>query len=190
MAKLRKDLAWLVQVTEEFGAKKVEARVVLPQENGELHNPNATWRFDDSGNRQFADLSVSAYLGYSGLGGDPTERAGELWGFGAAFYPHHIDFPEYARDIAKTLTAIEKGLSAMISTHGNLADGDFGSYLSRVGITLGITTFYVRTGEPVFFHGGPDKWKTVDVSTLQYWLREVCKYDKDEPSKLRAMLRG
>lgn len=187
MAKLRKNLAWLVQIESIYGSTKIRASVVTPQENGELHSIDAFWRFNNP-TKDFADLSVFAYLGEEGTGFVRPETRGRVWGCSHQYTPHHIDSADHARDIARMLGKIGSGLVKANSDFGYLDEADFAGYLGRIGHVIGVTTYYVRNRTP-FHNVDGERYRTVDGANLQWWVREVSKIAQESPSKLAELIR-
>lgn len=188
MTKIRKDLAWLVQIHDEYGTKKIRAQIVIPQSNGELHNPDASWRFKGT-DQEFADLSVFAYLGEIDYADNRDRQPGKVWGCGRQYTPHHIEHADHARDIARTLTRIDKGLLTVQSEAGYLADGDYAGYLARIGKILGVTTYYMRAGRPIFFDSG-ERYTSGDITKVQHWLGEVTRLAVEKPGELAQLIRA
>lgn len=189
MAKIRKDLAWLVQIHDEYGTKKIRAQIVIPQPNGELHNPDASWRFNST-DREFADLSVFAYLGELDWADNRDRQPGKVWGCGNQYTPHHIEHADHARDIARTLTRIDKGLQTAQSEAGYLADADYPGYLARIGKILGVTTYYMRAHRAIFGSGTGERYVSGDITKVQYWIREVTRIAVEKPGELAQLIRA
>jgi hypothetical protein len=181
----RPNLAWLVQVEEEFGTRHIRAHVVKPQDDGALHNVVANSWSEPA--REFADLRVTAYLGDVTY---ETNRSGggRIWGVGHEYKPFRIDSAERAREIARMMDKIKRGLDKATSDLGYLADEDFGGYLGRVGMAVKIQTIYVRNSTP-FNNVDGRKWRKLDVPGLAYWLSEVSRIAETDSVKFAEMLR-
>lgn len=189
MVKIRKDLAWLVKVEDTYGTRKIVARIVVPQESGELHSPDSFWRFNND-ERNFADLTVSAYLGENFTDGRDM-RPGRVWGCTREFTPHHIEQAEHARSIATMLTRIDKGLHAAQTDSGYLADGDYAGYLARVGQAIGVTKYYMRAARPIFGSMAEGiRYVSGDITQVQFWLREVTRIAVEKPGELAQLIRA
>jgi hypothetical protein len=190
VARIRKDLAWLVQLEEKYGTRKIVAHVVVPQESGELHSPDAFWRFN-SEHKDFADLTVSAYLGEMDYADGRDRQPGKVWGLGRQFTPHHVEHADHARDMARILTRIDKGLQAAQTDSGYLSDGDYPGHLARIGQTLGVTKYYMRAGQPIFATAGSgERYTSGDITKVQYWLREVSRLAEEKPSMIAQLIRA
>jgi hypothetical protein len=188
-AKVRKDLAWLVQVTERFGTRKITAQVVVPQESGELHSPDSFWRFNNV-EKDFADLTVTAYLGELDYVDARDRQPGKVWGCRREFTPHHIEHADHARDIARMLTKIDKGLQDAATESGYLDDDDFPGYLARIGRAIGVTKYYMRSGQPVFTTDIGERYTSGDITKVQFWVREVAQLAVRSPDLLAQMIRA
>lgn len=186
-AKKKQNLAWLVQVEQEFGTRHIRAHIVMPQENGELHSPQAD--FLSRPGTEYAELRVSAYLGEIEIDHGMGTRGGKMWGCGHGYKPYFIESVERATQISRMLGKIQRGLAKAQTEQGYVADGDFLAYLGRIGEAIGVKTYYVRNSTPFQVHTG-ERWRKCDMPTLQFWLREVVKYAETDGGKLNEMIRG
>lgn len=185
MAKLP-NLAWLVQVEEEFGARFVRAHIVTPREDGTLHTPSVNAWSDPT--RPYAELRVSAYIG--DITYETNQSAGgRVWGVGYEYKPYRIGSAVRAREIASMMTRVEKGLDKATAELGYLADDDFAGYLGRVGMAIKVPTIYVRNATP-FRNMDGLKWRKLDAPGLSYWLSEVSRFAESDSAKLAEMIRG
>jgi hypothetical protein len=182
----RPNLAWLVQVEEEFGSRHIRATVVKPQDDGALHNIVANAWSEPT--REFADLRVTAYLGEIEDYATNRSSGGRVWGVGHDYKPFRIDSAERAREIARTMDKIKRGLDKATSDLGYLDDADFAGYLGRVGMAVKIQTIYVRNSTP-FNNVDGRKWRKLDVPGLAYWLTEVSRIAETDSIKLAEIIR-
>lgn len=188
MATKKLNLAWLVQVEEEFGTRHIRASIVMPQESGELHSPQADYLSRPGS--EYAELRVSAYLGDIEINHGMATRGGKLWGLGHEYKPFKVDSVERATQISRMLGKIRRGLEKAQTEQGYLAEGDFLGYLGRIGVAIGVKTYYVRNNTPFQDHIAGERWRKCDMPTLQFWLREVVKYAESDAGKLNEMIRG
>lgn len=163
-------VAFLVQVEDRFGQKRIAAQPVRPQSDGELH----AIMFDRFGENadvsHLADLNVTAYLGHDY--GTSSDNPGEVWGLGRSYTPHHIESADHAKAIASTLTKIENGLRKLQESAGYLPENDFGAYLLRIATVLRIPEIYVRNTTRALSMSG-ETYRKVNQGALQYWVQEV-----------------
>lgn len=181
MVSTTSQLAWMIQVEDEYGTRRIRAYVVVPQENGELHSPGS-YRFDVG--HEFRDFSVGAYLGesdYSRLGS--PSKGGRVWGLGHEFKPHHIDSAERAREIASIFVKIERGMRKIEADHGYVKEGDFFTYLTRIANVLRVRTFYVRNHKRAREMSG-EVYRKVNASALQYWIDNTSQLAEESPAEI------
>lgn len=186
MPKLRKELGWLVQVEDEYGTKHIRARIVIPQPDGQMNYPDSGYMFDD--HAQFADLTVSAYLGELEYAGSGERDRGKVWGPGYYFKPSRVEKADRARSMARMLGSIEKALHEANSELGYIPDSDFPGYLARIGRAIGVTTYYVRNSPKRRDMSGQD-YRTCDVPSLTYWVSDLAKLATEEPGSLMQRIR-
>jgi hypothetical protein len=172
------ELAWLVQVTEDYGTRKIMARVVVPQENGELHAPG-TYRFDVG--HEFADLNVYVYLGE--IDSRVQSDGGKTWGLSHDYTPHTVRNVEQAADIVSVFKKIERGLDKANETSGYVREGDFLAYLTRIGNAIGVRRYYVRNHKRALDNSG-ERYREVTVSALQYWIDDTVSLAESSPGEL------
>lgn len=173
--------AWLVQVEDNYGTKHIRARVVMPQENGELHSPR--WgRFEPGG--EFADFRVGCYLGWnmdSHIGGDPVPD--KLWGLSHDFQPFRVESEYQASAMLKVFRRVERGLQKANGDEGYLHDGDYLRYLLRISAALRIRKYYVRNF-PEARNWSGNRFDAVDVPLLQSWIETAQYLAANRPADL------
>ncbi len=180
------NLAWLVQVEKNFDTLHIRAHVVEPQTNGELHLPDEGMGiYWEPTGPIYRDFTISAYLGEidyrRGIG---TRSGGKLWGFTYAYRNvHHIESVNHARRMAAMLSRVEKGLAKATSEAGYVAEGDYLTYLTRIGRALGITRYYVRSHKRQRDMTG-ETYRSVTVETLQWWVAECSRLAEESPADL------
>lgn len=180
-ARARANMAWLVQVESDYGTRMLRAHPQVVTDDGELRNPSWGWSEDG---REFADLQVQAYLGDSDWRTN-TSTGGKLWGLGHYFKPHRIDNAEHARSIATMFGRIERGLKKAEEEGGYVKDGDFLAYLTRIGAAIGIREYHVRNyGRQLEMSG--ERFRKVNVSTLQWWIADVQELAEKSPATLKG----
>jgi hypothetical protein len=174
--------AWSVQVEEKYGTRFVRARIVIPQENGDLHNPSNNYPTETG--YEFADFRVTAYLGHdSGTFGVTDSNPGEIWGLGHEFAPFTVSRVERAAAMVKVFRTVSRGLTKAESESGYVKDGDFHTYLLRIGAALGIRTYYVRNGLRQRNMTG-EIHRKVTPATLQWWIGDVQDTAINRPGEL------
>ncbi len=155
-----KKLCLLVMPFDEYGQTRLKAFVGVPQPNGEIHG-TGSYRFDNG--NEYDGLHITAYIDYNGIGQNDTRG---VWGISHHYSDVRIETPEKARDIARVLTAIDRGLTKARETHGYLRDEDYAQYVFRVAAALKIPSVYFygskRYGE---MHGS--RYIKVTASDLQ-----------------------
>lgn len=179
-------LAWLVQVEEEFGSRHIRAHIVKVDDDGSMHTTGANSWSDPT--RSYADLRVTAYLGDMRYETN-TSHGGKIWGIGHEYKPFRIDSAERAREIARMMDKIKRGLDKATADLGYLDDADYAGYLGRVGMAIKVQTIYVRNSTP--FQGVDGrKWRKLDAPGLNYWLSEVSRFAETDRAKLAEMIRS
>ena len=179
-------LALAVQIEESYGTYRAIARVVIPQDNGELHNPSWHDRFDDGEDAaRFEGLEVSAYAGAGSWPSGPSDTDGRLWGYGVHYAPYRIESADHAKAIARTFAQIERNTAKLSAEDGPIREGEFARYVMRVAKALRIRTVYVRNTPRAFGMSG-ERYRIVDAVALDYWTQEVT--DKLATSDLRSLV--
>lgn len=168
-------LALMVQIEERHGSYRAVARVVLPQENGELQTPS--WRgygqnFDsgDDGQR-FDGLEITAYTGDQ-FGNTSGDLADKLWGFGVHYAPYRIENSTHAKVIAKVFGQIERGMAKLEAEDGYIREGEFARYVMRVAKALRIRRVYARNVPRAYAMTG-ERYRLADATALEFWCQEV-----------------
>lgn len=184
MAKTNTKLAWLVQTEETYGTRKIVARIVVPQENGELHSPG-TYRFDEG--HEFDGFAVSVYLGDFDSTVSMRTHGSKLWGLTHEFQRHTIDSAEKARDIVNVFNRIERAMKKANETAGYLDQGDYLGYLTRIGAALGVTRYYVRNHKAARENSG-ERYRNLanSAADLQSWIHYTQHLAETEPGQLAA----
>lgn len=160
--------AWLLQVVDCYDQLHLQATVVFVQDDGELHGCGWSWSERKAG--QYDGLRVSAYIGHSwNTFRREDENPSQIWGLSAEFEVSHIRHVDHAKDIASVLGRIEKGLHKMSSEDGYLKDGDYPTYLLRVGKILRIRDIYVRNTRQAREMSG-DQFSLKNGSRMQDWV--------------------
>jgi hypothetical protein len=188
MPKLRKDLGWLVKVDDEYGTKKIRANIVIPQPDGSMNYVDSFYWHTAIETRDFADLTVSSYLGELEYAGTGERDRGKVWGLGYYYDAGKIEKADRARSIARMLTNIEKALHTANADLGYIDDADFPGYLARIGRAIGVTTYYVRNSPKRRDMTGQD-YRQCDVPDLAYWVRDLAKLATQEPGELAQRIR-
>lgn len=184
MTATKPPLALLVQVERRFDTYRAVARVVLPQENGDLHSP--LWRgYGDTDPDRFDGLEISAYAG-KGASDYPSDTDDKLWGFDVHYRPHRVESAAHATAIAKVFGQIERGMAKLQTEDGYIRDGEFARYVTRAARALRIPAIYVRSLPRQEAMSG-ERYKLVDAIGLDYWCQEVT--SKVESRELASLTR-
>lgn len=174
--------AWLVQVEKNYSVREIVAHIVIPQENGELHNPRSDrWATGP----EYADFRVSAYLGESGSNGSTRIDSGAVWGLRHDFAPYRVTDLQHAQRMVTTLRKVEKGLAKAQDDAGYLNPDDYHGYLMRIAASLGIRDTYVIN------YGNQREWtgerhRKVNGAGLQWWVDDVSRLAETSPGLLVA----
>lgn len=177
----KRPAAWLVQVEEEYGTRHIVAHVVIPQEDGELHNAQRGYGNDHT---DYADFRVRCYLGNYTLTSSTTQGK-DLWGFTHEYKPYAVESADQAKAMARVFGRVERGLKKAQESAGYVKDNDYHAYLLRVGVALGITTYYVRNAPRQKDMSGED-FRKVNADTLSWWLGDVQELAEKNPSALKG----
>jgi hypothetical protein len=175
MASTKTPLALLVQLESRAGSGyRAVARVVRPQESGELHNVSWSGRYGEYGEdaARFEGLEISAYAGNSSWSADQSDEYKRLWGFGVHYTPYRVEDAAHASAIARTFGQLERGMVKLAESDGYIRDGEFSRYVMRVAKALRIPRVYVRT-HPRAFNMTGERYRTVDALSLAYWESDV-----------------
>lgn len=176
------NLAWLVQVIDEYDQKKIVAEIVVVQPDGELHSPGS-YRFDEG--HEFRDLRVTGYLGWGAYltGSDDPTRQGEVWGLSHEFEPHTVKDTEDAQRMVKIFQRIDRANKKAVTEFGYVAEGDYFTYLTRIAAALGVRRYFVRNHRERLDSTGERYWSVTGVD-LQTWLRSTSEYAQNKPGML------
>lgn len=160
-------LVFYVQVEDEYGQKRLKARVMSEQPDGELHHVQWAYGGFDPG-AEYEGLEVSAYVGDNPNWGSTDPFRG-VWGSGLHYQLHRIENARHAKAIAAVFGRIERGLERVTREDGYLADSDYASLVLRVARVLKIGEVYVRNSRPVFDRSGR-RYQKVNGPGLQSWV--------------------
>jgi hypothetical protein len=182
------NVALLVQIEEQHGTYRAVARVVRPQDNGELHNVSWSDRYGDTGKdaARFEGLEVSAYAGAGSWSTFASDTDQKLWGFGVHYAPFRVESAEHAQAIAKTFGQIERGQAKLEAEDGYIREGEFARYVMRVAKALRIRKVYVRNTPRARSLSG-ENYRLADATFLDFWCQEVT--DKITSHELSSLVR-
>jgi len=175
MASTKTPIALLVQIeSRNSDGYRAVARVVRPQENGELHSVLWSDRYGEYGEdaARFDGLEISAYAGNSSWSANQSDDYAKLWGFGVHYSPYRVEDAAHASAIARTFGQLERGMSNLQTEDGYIRDGEFARYVMRVAKALRIPTVYVRNS-PRRREMTGETYRTVDALDLGYWESDI-----------------
>jgi hypothetical protein len=169
------NLAWQVQVEQEYGTRFIRAHVVSVQPSGELHGLSGAGMYPFDEGYEFADFRVTAYIGQDpATFGQADPNPNEIWGISHEFAPFRVERIERAAAMHSVFRKIARGFAKAESESGYVNDGDFHAYLLRVGSAVGIRTYYVRNGQRARNTSG-EVFRKVTPSTLQWFVGDITK---------------
>ena len=172
------DLYLLVTVHDEYGQVKLRAEIVRknPNEGEAADYPylSTSWSYGGfEPGSEFDGFAATAYVGDGGnMWGTKRDNRG-VWGIGVQYAPHHIETARHASAIARVLGRVERGLAKANETGGYLAEGDFAAHVLRIARILRVKDIVVRNhnGRNRTYSG--EKYRTVNGTGMQYWVRDV-----------------
>jgi hypothetical protein len=160
-------LVLYVQVEDEYGQKRLKARVMAEQPDGELHY--VQWAYGGYGpGAEYDGLEISAYVG-DHPDWDSTQHFRGVWGSGVHYQPHRIENARHAKAIALVFARIERGLERITQDDGSLADAEYASLVLRVARVLKISAVHVRNPRAVRDRSGRTHQR-VNGPGLQSWV--------------------
>lgn len=145
----------LVQIQENHGVRRIVARVVYLNDQGDLLFPS----HGDQADVGLADFEVSAYI---------DRDNPHPWGFQHGYTPHHVDLPR-AELMARTLRKIGTGLEAAETERGHVHD--FADYLFRVAAILRIRFYFLRNDDLRLSMTG-QRFRDVQATGVQLWISD------------------
>lgn len=146
----------LLNVDDAYGTRKLVARVVYQNDQGELLNPLDTGTSVDIA---LANFEVTAYV---------DRDNSHAWGFHHGYAPPRVEL-QRAEAMVRTLRKIAKGLEVATVEQGYV--NDFATYILRIAATLRIRAFHVRNDDRRRNASG-EKFSTVQAIGVQTWIRD------------------
>lgn len=154
---------FFTRIVREFEQWYLVTEPAMPQPDGALFGLTGQQYGESVKVTRLADFQLRARVGHETS--HPSDET--VWGFSAEFRPLAVDDPDVARSMAAVLVKVRKGLNAISESAGPLRNGDFASYVFRVGSALGVTDHYWLQSRERFNATGKQYRKT-SLGALTY----------------------
>ena len=164
------NLAFVVTLTNDYGTTKLVARIFERDSEGDFV-PMGSYSRPTMHRSELAEFTVTSYVDRENYSSGGKEPIG-LWGGNYRFDSVDIQRADQAREIAKVLTAIEKGMDKLREAQGYLKDGDYAQYLFRIASILRIPSVYFRPSRRQRDMTG-QMYKKVNAAELQSLLAHM-----------------
>ncbi len=170
-------LAFLVDIVDLYGSRRLRATVVRVQPDGKLNNLN-----DMFGREALEEFAASAYIESDKR--DGSNVYGLSHGYEDVF---RVSTVERAKDMVKVLTTVHRGLERFNDRMGNLREGDFAPYVFRIASILKIGSVYVTNNARQEDMTG-ERQRQVNASELQ--TRVAMMVDAAQSGRINEYTRG